>query len=207
MIHSREGWVEPYFVTSRDGRTWERELRDRPLVARGPEGSFDEDSIDMAINAPIAVGDHLYLYYTGRRATHQQKLGAIGLAIFRRDRFAGLTNGGMFGYGAGGTIDGGELLTRPVTVAGPRLCLNLRCYYGYPDISDDWGMVRVGLCDESGSPVAGYTLDDSLPIRADEVRYPVRWKEKSDVHELVGRKLALHLKVNRAAIYGYAFAD
>jgi hypothetical protein len=227
-IHSKEGWVQTYLVTSRDGRSWERPLRRDPLIGLGAEGQFDEDSVDTAINSPILIGDDLYIYYCGRARRHWAGVaatGAIGLARLKRDRFAGLANGGWFNRDCNNNVSNdGEVVTRPVSVTGPMLYINARSRQVprrtlIPDASlsdfeeqdlqagDLWGTVRVELLDENQDPIPGYSLEECHPIRDDAVRIPVRWQSREDVEELEARTICVRFRLNMATLYAYTFDE
>jgi hypothetical protein len=206
-IHSKEGWVQTYLVSSRDGRHWERLLRRDPFIPIGGEGDFDEDSVDTAINSPLLMGDEMFIYYSGRARrlyAPGAASGAIGLVQLKRDRFAGLCNGGWFNRDCNNNVSaGGSLLTKPVTVAGPTLYVNARSM----EVSPTWGILRAELLDEAQQPIPGYTLEECLPVRGDGVRLPVRWKEHADVSALQSRQVHIRFQINKTTLYAYTFAS
>tara|TARA_B100000686_G_C16305329_1_gene720529 strand:- start:167 stop:385 length:219 start_codon:yes stop_codon:yes gene_type:complete len=69
----------------------------------------------------------------------------------------------------------------------------------------------VEMRDSHGNPLAEYTADDCIPLKPDEndkrTRFPVRWKNKSDLQELMDRKVQLRFKYRVATLYAYQFAD
>ena len=225
-IHTKEGWVQTYLVSSRDGRTWDRMLRRDPLIPIGGEGAFDEDSVDTAINSPIPFGDDLHIYYCGRARRHDQPLaatGAIGLVRIKRDRFAGLANGGWFNRDCNNNVSNdGHVLTRPVEVTGPTLYINARSRQvpletQIPDVQSKgdmdeairqgvrWGTVRVELLDEDQRQIPGYTLDECIPVRDDAVRIPVHWQSRDHVDNLIGQQVHVRFAINMATLYAYTF--
>ena len=214
MIHTREGWCQGFLVSSRDGRNWERPLRRDPFVCVGSEEDFDADSAEAAISAPFIVGDQMYIYYCGRSKRHwgMGAVGAIGLLRLKRDRFAGLANGGWFNRGCDNRKSvGGEIVTKPVEVTGPTLYVNARTRGGEgpPGPGPDGrcpGAVRTEIQDERREAIPGYTLADSVPFRGDEVRGPMRWKSRNDVAELQGRKVHVRFCIDMATVYAYIFA-
>ncbi len=213
MIHSQEGWAQGYLVSSRDGRRWDRHFRNTPFVTLGAEDDFDADSSEAALSPPILVGDELFIYYCGRARRHWAPVactGAIGLLRLKRDRFAGLNNGGWFNREANNNrSDDAEVVTRPVKVTGPRLYVNVRSRQVHnPGIagSELWGTLRTELLDEQEKPIPGYTLADSVPCRDDETRAMIRWKDRDTVADLEGRKVHVRFVFNMATIYAYQFA-
>ena len=214
MIHTQEGWAQGFLVSSRDGRHWDRHFRNTPFLPLGPEEDFDGDSAEVSLSPPILVGDELFIYYCGRSHRHWAPVaatGAIGLLRMKRDRFAGLNNGGWFNREANNNRnDDAEVVTKPVEVSGPKLYANLRSRstdHRAPQYdSTAWGSVRAELLDESEMPIAGYTLAESVPYRGDEVRAVMQWKGHDNVAELQGKKVHVRFVFNMATIYAYTFA-
>ncbi len=213
MIHSQEGWAQGYLVSSRDGRHWDRHFRGTPFVTLGSEEDFDADSSEAVLSPPILVGDELFLYYCGRARRHWAPMactGAIGLLRFKRDRFAGLNNGGWFNREANNNrSEDAEVVAKPVEVTGPVLLVNVRgrqVVNPGNDTSSLWGTLRVELLDEQEKPIPGYTLADSIPYRGDNVRAAMRWKDHDQVSDLQGRKVHVRFVFNMATIYAYLFA-
>src|SRR5262245_37546773 len=89
-----------------------------PFIPIGPVGSWDRFNQSLASNPPIEVGDELGFYYGGRTYRHAPydgkdtgpRAGSIGLATIPRDRFVSLD----------ASFDGGEILTKPLTLKGDR---------------------------------------------------------------------------------------
>ena len=78
-----------------------------------------------------------------------------------------------------------------------------------PDIRN-WtsgaGSVRVEIQDESGAPVAGFALADSVRQVGDAIEQPVRWESGSDVGKLSGRTIRLRFVLHDADLYAFRFA-
>jgi len=166
----------------------------------------------MAVGEPVIAGSDMLLYYTGRRVPADGKFGAIGAVRVRRDRFAGLTHGSAFSYGAagGGTGSGaGELLTTPVQVGGPVLYVNARTHYGYQRETGDRerGTITAALIDDQERPLPGFGLADADPFRGDAVRQRMTWRGRGDLTSLVGSRVRLLFRINRSVIYAYGFGE
>jgi len=211
LIHTMQGWAQGFLVSSRDGRKWDRPFRQEPFVPIGSDDAFDADSAEASLSPPFL--DELFIYYCGRARRHWAPVactGAIGLLRIKRDRFAGLANGGWFNRGANNNeSETAEVLTQPVEVTGPELYVNVRsrqCFNPGNPKSRDWGNLRVELLDESRQPIPGYTLDDSVPYRGDEVRAKMKWRERPSVAELAGRKVHVRFSFNMSTLYAYLFA-
>ena len=63
------------------------------------------------------------------------------------------------------------------------------------------GSCRVGLLDEAGFPIAGYTPADMEPIQADAIDHRLRWREHHSVADLYGRWLSLDIRLERAELF------
>jgi hypothetical protein len=124
-------------AVSRDGgRQWRR-LEDRtPFLGHGGVGGWDRSVISPPVSDPIAVGDELRFYYTGRNALHSTRWtfaddpkllptmtpfrGSLGLATLKRDRFVALE----------ASYRPGILRTKPFTHDGGTLHVNAAIPFG-----------------------------------------------------------------------------
>jgi len=70
------------------------------------------------------------------------------------------------------------------------------------------GSVEVELwdCVAGGKPITGFTFDECIPFRGDELWAPLRWKGKADLSELKGRTIQLHIRLCSAKVFGYRLA-
>ena len=92
---------------------------------------------------------------------------------------------------------GGEMTTRPFQFEGRELLINYATGAG--------GFVQVELQDEAGTPLSGYTRDDSLPSTGDETEQVVRWEKGSDLSGLEGRSIRLRFPMRDADLYSIRF--
>lgn len=118
---------------------------------------------------------------------------SIGVAILRRDGFIGLQ----------ASVEGinGQLTTKPMTLVSDHLRINV-------EQRDNAGAVTVALLDDRGRELPGFGFDDSIPITADAVRHPVRWKTFADLRSIRDHKVRLSLRIHGGAIvYAVSLAD
>jgi hypothetical protein len=189
-VAGQGNWVE--LTCHRDGQPWQRVLPTERFLDIGPERAFDRVLAYPTHNPPVRLGDRLLIFYSGLGrdpVTNRLGHGAIGLATLGRDRFVSLSR---FRHD-----EPGGIVTRPMAVTGPLLQVNVESFGG--------GVVRAAVKRPDWSAIPGYTLDDCVPISGDEVRYPVRWRTKADLAELLGQAVVLHFSVNEASLYGYRF--
>ncbi len=174
-----DGPIEIQLAHSRDGKTWQRADDRSPLIPVGPPGAFDGGCILGIANPIVLYNDEMWVYYTAVTTGHggalPQKRMSIGRASWRLDGFVSLDAGA-----AGGTIE-----TKPLAAAGGKLSINAEASRG--------GIV-VEVLDQAGKPLAGYGRADSIPIRGDAVRQPVRWKTKTTLPDAADVRLRIYLK-------------
>jgi hypothetical protein len=150
-------------VYSNDGVRWHRLEERMPVIPTGGPGRFDEGMILAVANAPVVVGDEMWVYYaafnTGHGATMPPKRATIGLATWRMDGFVSLD-----GHNAGGEVETVELETE-----GGALYVNANA---------SRGSLRVEVLDTSGAIIPGYSRAECLPVDGDGVRLQVRWEKQ-----------------------------
>lgn len=96
-------------------------------------------------------------------------------------------------------LEGGQLLTKPVTFAGKRLSLNFA--------TSAAGSLHVELTDVDGKPLPGFSLADCDETFGDSLDRSVTWKGKSDVASLAGKPVRLRFQLNDAEVYSFQFAE
>ena len=113
---------------------------------------------------------------------------AISMAKLRMDGFVSLKGG----------IEWGSVLTKPIVVEEKDLHVNV----------DSWrGRVRAEVLDASDDqPIPGFTNDESIPAVIDSIDETMRWKNKSDLSELVGKTVRIRFSLLRAELYAFWFA-
>ncbi len=162
-FHNRPGdvFLDIQLAVSRDAVHFTRVEPRTPFIPCGPVGSWDRFNNSVANNPPIAVGDELRFYYSGRMYRHSPydgpdkgvPGGGIGMAGIPRDRFVSL----------GASFDGGALTTKPLRIAGETLHLNADAGFG---------TISVEALDDEGNVVGR-----AEPVRRDGLAIPVRWAE------------------------------
>jgi hypothetical protein len=156
--------LDVQLAVSRDSIHFTRVGDRSPFLALGPVGSWDRFNLSLANNGPIMVGDELRFYYGGRMYRHSPYVGpdkgpeksGIGFASIKRDRFVALE----------ASFDGGEILTKPVTLKGATLHLNAK---------SDFGGIIVEVRDANARLLAR-----SAPIQRDGLDIPVKWSAGFD---------------------------
>ena len=196
LLNEITGRMDTRFVYSFDGVDWHREPDEKPFIESTPD-KWDCGSIGFtAAGTPVLMDDNLYFYYGATNSTHNGTIMnnddtlkmSLGLGVVKRGR--------LVGYHAG--LAKGELLTRPFLLDKPQLMLNANAVNGE---------VSASLSGEDGSPIAGYSMEEAEPIREDGLNILLRWKGKTSLDDLVGRKVRLRLAATNAVLYAVSTAD
>ncbi len=184
-----------YILTCRGNEMWDTSwvYAQRPLIPRGPSGSFDKDWVQASPNI-ITWQDKHWIYYSGskerhniyliRDATQTRWQVSIGLATLRLDGFVFLE----------AKDTPGTVLTRVLIPEGDELQINANAL---------GGSILVEILDAAGQPVPGYGAADCDPITTDSVRQLVTWRGLSRLDGLptCGTRLRFHM--TRAKLYSF----
>ncbi len=188
-------------AASRDLRHWHRVADRRPFLEHSPQGRgevYDTGQI-VTTNGPIVRNRELWFYYVGLRhrsqtlaATRNREYldgSAVCMARLRLDGFVSLKGG----------VEWGSVLTRPVTVTGAELHLNV----------DSWrGQVQVEVLDaDTGLALPGRGRQDAVPTTIDGIDEVARWQQGIDLSAWRGRTVRLRFWLLRGELYAYWFAD
>jgi hypothetical protein len=186
IFHVPTDTVQTELAWSPDTVRWERIDAGSPVIARGPAGAPDSGCAYAA--APVFEDDEIRLYYGGSNGPHTSwRDGFFCLARLRPDRFAAFQPSSA---GAPGLV-----VTHPVKVTSDDLRINADAR---------GGQVRAGLFEAGGS--AGLlSLDQAVPIRADVLSGPCRWREGS-LRALVGKEVQLAFELQAARVFSFEFA-
>jgi hypothetical protein len=186
MYHLDSDTVDIQLASSRNARRWDRLVR-TPFISCNPEKeTWDHGNNSPSTDPPLRMGDELWFYYSGRSTTHGEvpNRGAIGLGTLRVDGFVSMTGGS----------DVGTLSTRPCTLAGHSLYVNANA-------AD--GVLLAEIRDESGSPIAPFSLQNCIPVKEDTLGIPLRWRGASDLAQLAGRAVHLHFQLTNTDLYAF----
>ncbi|MFN0051308.1 MAG: hypothetical protein ACKV0T_03905 [Planctomycetales bacterium] len=177
-----------------EGGTWQRVAPGVPFLDVGLEGDFDRLLAYPTHNAPIRLGDTLYIFYTGGGVKTNPQQGipmSIGLATVRLDRFAGLGNWRSRRVGM--------VVTKPVTVTHPHLDVNVELLEATP--------LQVAIVASDGTPLPGFNFEESvMQYDSKNVYTRVHWKDRADLSSQTGQSIQLAFRVATAMLYSYRFS-
>ena len=94
-------------------------------------------------------------------------------------------------------MSGGVLVTKPMVFAGNALHLNFA--------TSAAGLIRVEIQTPDGTPITGYTLEDSEDLFGDTIDRSVSWKSGVEVGALTGQPVRLLFELRDADLYAYQF--
>ena len=183
-IHKRNQIMLGY---SRDGFHWSKPDR-RPFIrARSEDDSnWDWGNIQSVGGGLLVVGDQLRFYYGGRKRNTDfwDSHGGVGVALLRRDGFAGMT----------GNKDGGILITRPVQFSGEYLFVN---------VATETGCLRVGILESDGKDISGFATADCIPVTGDSTKHRIVWKHWQTLGGIAGRPVMFRFELFGGSLYSF----
>jgi hypothetical protein len=185
-----DGTIDTQLAVSRDGIRWERVGTRESFLPVGEPGSWD-DGMCRVGKTFITRGDHIMLYYGGQQGPHsgpkfkapKTTAAGVGLALLRRDGWASLR----------ADDDGGSLLTRPLTVDGDQLHLN---------VDASRGQAIASICDLDGRQIDG--LGDSEPVTGDQLDAAITWP-KGSLAKVKGERVRVMVRMSSADLFSFWF--
>jgi len=183
------GGLDCQLTYSFDGVRFQRGLR-QPFIARNAPGEPGGGAIQPS--CLVETDDEIRIFSASSKVEHGRRVeaekrgvkdaGAILVHILRKDGFMFLKDQG----------NGGEFLSKPLTLLEPSLTLNARAPFGE---------VLYQLTDLEGRPVEGFTFTDCEPLRlADSLRHGLRWKGQPPA-AVVEKVVRLQVRLRHAEMY------
>lgn len=204
------GTINAEFMSSRDGRHWDRAFANHWVIPRGAAGQFDAGSI-ITNGTPVITEGEMRFYYGAYRGTavggsglNSQVVGStdyfsgIGLATTPRDRFVAV------GINPASPVKGqkkdkprlintiGQVTLRALDLNGVKsVTLNA---------DSRKGAVRLEILDEDGYRLRGFTKEDAVPLTGDDLAHEARWKEKK-LGDLPAGRYLLRVHLDKADLF------
>lgn len=180
---------------SRDGFHWCRPDRRTFIESTRQPDDWDHGYVQSVGGVCLIVGDELWFYYTAFQGdpsnTHSNwqyngmyANGSTGLAKLRRDGFASMN----------ASETGGTLTTRPLLFEGKRLFVNA---------NTSRGALRVEVLDENHNVIPPFTLDNSIPLSADQTLAQLRWRNVDDLNALRGQPVRFRFHLQNGELYSF----
>ena len=179
--------VNFYIGTARGNAMWDLTwvYANKPLVPRGPNGSFDKDMVFPASQI-ITHDDKHWIYYNGygeRHGVSGRGQPGIGLATLELDRFMCLE----------AKDQPGTVVTKPFKLAGDKLQVNVK-----------GGEILVEVLNRKGEPIPGFSAKQATKYkRVDELRLTPTWKNGRRLSTLKGSVIRLKFHLRNAKLYSF----
>ena len=205
LDRKNKGIIDIELATSRDGIRFERNFRkERFLPSNKGNDSFDGRAI-FSNSTPVILSDEIRIYYGAYNETPigggyevSKPKSGCGLATIPLDRFGGIR---PVAKSDQATLRKplehiGQVTLKPLNLAGvSEITVNA-------DASK--GAVRVELLNDKGYRVRGYSKDVAVPLKADNIRQSVAWKDKS-LSDLPPGNYCLRIHLDNATLYAVDF--
>lgn len=187
------GPLESQIAVSRNGLDWHR-YPEPAYVGIGRHEGRDVVTAYIA-QGMVLRGEEIWQYYFGETHYHSPYTsdmagrGAYRL-VQRLDGFVSLDS--PYGYET-------TAITKPLVFEGSRLVLNVD--------TDAVGYMQVGLVDEEGEAVEGFSVDDCIYINGDFIATEVEWLSGKDVSKLAGNPVQMVLRMRGTKLYAMQFVN
>jgi hypothetical protein len=190
--HERVGTdlTDGLLMTSRDGLTFQR--WDEAFLRPGPQGEGrwmygdNYQALGLLETAATIPGGPPEISLYSEEESWRDSRRARRFTI-RLDGFVS----------AQASLDGGEIVTKPIVVAGTSLVVNYA--------TSAAGSLRVELQDAAGNALDGHSLDDCPEHYGDSVAQTIHWQSGSDVSRLEGRPIRVRFVLGDADLYSFQF--
>jgi len=91
----------------------------------------------------------------------------------------------------------GQVITKPFVFSGKELEINYA--------TSAAGEIRVEIQDESGNPIAGFTMQDAQSIIGNEIKRVVSWNGNENIGKLSSKPIRLRINMKDADLYALKF--
>ena len=200
LFYKMSGRVQSELAYSYDGYAWNRTTR-TPVIPLAEPGQYGAGSIYVRALAQRPSDGRLLLYSRGTLTLHDGgPRDANGNPRPLPEVYAGQSSGLLLhtwradGFAALDAVSNASMIrTRYLVPHSPELTLNLQ---------NPLGEARVQILDADNKPVPGFSFDDCLPLRGDDIRLPVRWRAHADLSAVMdGRRIALEIRFTSGRLY------
>ena len=131
----------------------------------------------------------------GSLARGRRREGAIGLARLRLDGFASLD----------AAFQTATVTTRILRFTGSRLLLNIQLSMKGRGAVDELSRFQVEITTPEGTPLPGYSFQESDDLAQGGIRIPAKWEGSEDVSSLSGQRVRLRFRYRNAKFYSFQF--
>ena len=173
---------------------WRKVCDEATFLPYGEHGKDWDWGMILLWDAPLVVGDEIWIYYVGARGRHfawsrtpfhkdKIKKKGIGLATLRLDGFVSID-----------AVAAGTMTTKKFVFIGDTLEINANA---------KGGSIIVEALDADGKVIEGFSKEDCTAITTDSVRHMLKWKGKKDCHLIQARPISLRFHLKKAKLYSF----
>lgn len=178
------GISDVIFMTSRDGRRWERRFLEAFLRPGLDPANWTDRNMQVAWGILQTSPEELSLYWIEHYRHHDIRLRR---GVIRTDGFVSIHASSKIG----------EFVTKPLIFRGRHLIINFS--------TSAAGYIRIEIQDREGRPIQGFALADSPEIYGDSIAHVVAWSSNRDVGHLQGVPVRLRFIMKDADLYSIRF--
>jgi hypothetical protein len=191
-----EGPMDNQLTYSWDGIHFVRGQREA-FIPLNPPGEFGCGG--LLPESIVEVDDEIRIYSGSSKKIHgvpfPESMGSNQAGLMhslRKDGFRYFSSQGEWA----------TFTTKPLAILGEHMELNAEATLG--DIRIQITDCRWSASSDRHKPIEGYTFEDFIPIRnADSVRFPLRWKNRRNLGELVNTCVRFNVQFRNARIYSF----
>lgn len=189
LAYSRD--LDPYGFWHRAGDRYD-------FLPCGREGQYDSACIYTA-HTVIEHEEEIWIYYTGYSRSHGNHGASeaympftkkpilptsIHLATLRKDGFASVE----------ALYPSGTMTTKLLTFDAEKLIINADA---------EKGSILVELIDHEGKPIPGYTKEECVPFRRNDIRGEIQWKSDKNISLLHNRVVRIRFYLQTTRLYSF----
>jgi hypothetical protein len=184
------GLMPTELALSHDGYSWRRPFRKTYFIPPLKDSESFDASLIWSNATPVFLEKETRFYYGAYGKTWNSndvyQSSGVGLATMPRDRFAGVLPFDKVGQITMKALDLRDLKSMTVNADAGK------------------GSVRVEVLNADGYRVRGFSKDDAVAIKGDDLDHPVAWNEKS-VADLPDGKYKLRLHLEKSEVFALSF--
>ncbi len=175
--------IDVQLAISHDNKQWVRVANQETFIPLGANGNWDDG---MIFCAPVFNhGDRTMIYFSAWDNSHDSKerrRSGIGLATLRHNGFVSLD-----------ASDIGNVTTHLIKNASGPLLVN---------VNSARGSLCAELIDDKGKSLVGYSMNECLPIKSDDISKVVRWKNHAALPEK-RQTFRIRFQLENASLYAF----
>jgi hypothetical protein len=178
--------AETVFMSSRGGNQYDRTFMEGFIRPGLDPGNWASRSGLSALGIVPTGSAELSIY---KQAHYAQPSNRLERYVLRTDGFVSVH----------AAFSGGEMLTKPIRFSGDELVLNFS--------TGAAGSVCVGLQDQDGKPIPGFSVNDCVPLVGDAIARDVLWRQQAKLAGLAGKIVSLRFVMKDSDLYSIRFRE